>query len=99
MRKISEAFSEEFPFELTRDQADTVAETPNDLSSEKATDRLICGDVGFGKTEVALRAALVAVQNRKQIAAGAYDASRNNILTRSRIVSRTGLCPLRASVG
>ena len=63
-----EAFSEEFPFELTRDQADTVAETLNDLSSEKATDRLICGDVGFGKTEVALRAALVAVQNRKQIA-------------------------------
>ena len=63
-----EAFSEEFPFELTRDQADAVAETLNDLSSEKATDRLICGDVGFGKTEVALRAALVAVQNRKQIA-------------------------------
>ena len=60
-------FSADFPFEETPDQEAAIAAVVKDLKSDKPTDRLICGDVGFGKTEVAMRAAFVAVQNTKQV--------------------------------
>jgi transcription-repair coupling factor (superfamily II helicase) len=63
-----EAFAETFPFEETHDQAAAINATIEDLKSAKPMDRLICGDVGFGKTEVALRAAYVAVADGKQVA-------------------------------
>jgi transcription-repair coupling factor (superfamily II helicase) len=63
-----EAFAEGFPFEETADQAAAITATLDDLKSSKPMDRLICGDVGFGKTEVALRAAFVAVADGKQVA-------------------------------
>jgi transcription-repair coupling factor (superfamily II helicase) len=63
-----EAFSEGFPFEETPDQAAAINATVEDLKSGKPMDRLICGDVGFGKTEVALRAAFVAVADGRQVA-------------------------------
>src|SRR5690606_16992012 len=63
-----EAFFEGFPFEEPPDQAAAVNATLEDLKSGKPMDRLICGDVGFGKTEVALRAAFVAVADGKQVA-------------------------------
>ncbi len=63
-----EAFCEGFPFEETADQAAAINATLDDLKSGKPMDRLICGDVGFGKTEVALRAAFVAVADGKQVA-------------------------------
>ena len=62
------AFCEDFPFTVTRDQNRAIEETLLDLKSEKPMDRLICGDVGFGKTEVALRAAYVAVADSAQVA-------------------------------
>ena len=61
-------FCEQFPFEPTRDQAAAIDAVVAELCSPKAADRLICGDVGFGKTEVAMRAAFVAVQSGKQVA-------------------------------
>ncbi len=63
-----DAFSDGFPFEETADQAGAIEATINDLKSIKPMDRLICGDVGFGKTEVALRAAFVAVSDNRQVA-------------------------------
>jgi transcription-repair coupling factor (superfamily II helicase) len=63
-----EAFAEGFPFEETADQAAAITATIEDLKSTKPMDRLVCGDVGFGKTEVALRAAFVAVADGKQVA-------------------------------
>ncbi|MBX9905032.1 MAG: transcription-repair coupling factor [Burkholderiales bacterium] len=63
-----EAFAEGFPFEETPDQAAAITATLDDLKSSKPMDRLVCGDVGFGKTEVALRAAFVAVADGKQVA-------------------------------
>ncbi|MGH6788278.1 MAG: transcription-repair coupling factor [Pseudolabrys sp.] len=57
-----------FPYEETDDQLAAIASTLNDLSSGRPMDRLICGDVGFGKTEVALRAAFVAAISGKQVA-------------------------------
>jgi transcription-repair coupling factor (superfamily II helicase) len=62
------AFSEAFPFDETPDQAVAIQATLKDLQSEKPMDRLICGDVGFGKTEVALRAAFVTVSDNRQVA-------------------------------
>jgi transcription-repair coupling factor (superfamily II helicase) len=62
-----EAFAETFPFEETADQAAAINATLEDLKSGKPMDRLVCGDVGFGKTEVALRAAFVAVADGKQV--------------------------------
>jgi transcription-repair coupling factor (superfamily II helicase) len=62
-----EAFRAGFPFEETADQAAAIEATLSDLRAGKAMDRLICGDVGFGKTEVALRAAFVAVADGKQV--------------------------------
>ena len=61
-------FEELFPFEETDDQKQAIDETKSDMMSPKIMDRLICGDVGFGKTEVALRAAFKAVQEGKQVA-------------------------------
>ncbi len=62
-----DAFCAGFPFEETTDQEGAIEATLSDLKSGKAMDRLICGDVGFGKTEVALRAAFVAVADSKQV--------------------------------
>ena len=63
-----EAFAAGFDFEETPDQAGAIEAVILDLQSGKPMDRLICGDVGFGKTEVALRAAFVAVMDGKQVA-------------------------------
>ncbi len=60
--------AETFEYEETPDQLRTMAEIKNDLEKEKPMDRLVCGDVGFGKTELAIRAAFKAVMNRKQVA-------------------------------
>ena len=60
-------FSSEFPFEETADQQSAIAAVRQDLLSEKPMDRLICGDVGFGKTEVAMRASFMAVASNKQV--------------------------------
>lgn len=57
-----------FPYELTPDQMRAIADVKADMESEKPMDRLICGDVGFGKTEVAIRAVFKAVQDGKQAA-------------------------------
>ncbi len=61
-------FTSRFPFEETPDQAQAIEEVIGDMVSPEPMDRLVCGDVGFGKTEVALRAAYIAVQNQKQVA-------------------------------
>ncbi len=61
-------FAEQFPFELTPDQETAIDAVLEDLKSPQATDRLICGDVGFGKTEVAMRAAFAVVHSAKQVA-------------------------------
>ena len=63
-----EAFVEGFGFEETPDQAAAINDVIKDLTSDKPMDRLICGDVGFGKTEVALRAAFIAIADGKQVA-------------------------------
>ncbi|HYC41460.1 MAG TPA: transcription-repair coupling factor [Noviherbaspirillum sp.] len=63
-----EAFAESFGFEETPDQSAAINAVIQDMTSGKPMDRLICGDVGFGKTEVALRAAFVAVMGGKQVA-------------------------------
>lgn len=63
-----EAFADGFGFEETPDQAAAINAVIQDMQSGKPMDRLICGDVGFGKTEVALRAAFMAVANGKQVA-------------------------------
>ena len=63
-----EAFCEGFPFEETPDQAAAIEAVIADMHSGRPMDRLVCGDVGFGKTEVALRAAFIAALNGKQVA-------------------------------
>ncbi|MEO6081068.1 MAG: transcription-repair coupling factor [Steroidobacteraceae bacterium] len=62
------AFAAAFPFEETADQHDAIASVLKDMASERPMDRVVCGDVGFGKTEVAMRAAFVAVQAGRQVA-------------------------------
>lgn len=62
-----QSFAEGFPFTETPDQIKAIEEIIKDMQSERAMDRLICGDVGFGKTEVAMRAAFIAVNNNKQV--------------------------------
>lgn len=62
------AFETGFPFELTDDQDQTINEVLADLRTDKPMDRIVCGDVGFGKTEVALRATFAAVHGGKQVA-------------------------------
>ncbi len=61
-------FENSFPYEETDDQMRAIRDIEKDLLSTKPMDRLVCGDVGFGKTEVAMRAAFFAVQARKQVA-------------------------------
>ncbi len=61
-------FASEFPFEETPDQEVAIEAVVNDMRSPRPMDRLVCGDVGFGKTEVAMRAAFIAVQNSRQVA-------------------------------
>ena len=66
--ELSEEFDNAFEFELTEDQAQSVFEIKKDMESPKIMDRLLLGDVGFGKTEVAMRAAFKAVLDGKQVA-------------------------------
>ena len=61
-------FEEMFPYEETEDQIAAIRDTKRDMESPRIMDRLICGDVGYGKTEIALRAAFKAVQEGKQVA-------------------------------
>jgi len=63
-----EAFDAAFPYEETEDQRAAIAAIERDLGSTKPMDRLICGDAGYGKTEVAMRAAFIAAMNGKQVA-------------------------------
>ncbi len=78
-RKVQQGFSFEpgpllrqveatFPYEETPDQAAAIEETLSDMQKPRPMDRLVCGDVGYGKTEVAVRAAALAVENGKQVA-------------------------------
>jgi len=62
-----QTFTSDFPFEETPDQEDAINAVKRDLLSKQPMDRLVCGDVGFGKTEVAMRAAFVAVCSSKQV--------------------------------
>src|SRR5690606_9485469 len=61
-------FSASFPFEETPDQMAAIEAVRHDMLRPQPMDRLVCGDVGFGKTEVAMRAAFIAVQNSRQVA-------------------------------
>lgn len=61
-------FEDQFPYELTPDQEQSVKEITRDMESDRNMDRLLCGDVGYGKTEVSLRAAFKAVMDGKQVA-------------------------------
>lgn len=65
---LHKEFDEFFPYEETTDQSKAIAEIMADMESEKPMDRLLCGDVGYGKTEVAMRAAFKAVYDGKQVA-------------------------------
>ena len=65
---IYEEFAARFPYPETEDQLNAIADTLADMASGKPMDRLICGDVGFGKTEVALRAAFIAAMAGSQVA-------------------------------
>jgi len=68
LREIEyQAFANAFPFEETADQADAIRKVLEDLEGTQAMDRIVCGDVGFGKTEVAMRAAFAAVQAGRQV--------------------------------
>ncbi|MCI9154094.1 transcription-repair coupling factor [Lachnospiraceae bacterium] len=60
-------FEEMFPFEETEDQIQAIEDTKKDMESPKIMDRLVCGDVGYGKTEIAIRAAFKAVQESRQV--------------------------------
>ncbi|MGK0420053.1 MAG: transcription-repair coupling factor (superfamily II helicase) [Candidatus Pseudothioglobus sp.] len=62
------SFVSSFPFEETPDQLKTMDDVLLDMQSERPMDRLVCGDVGFGKTEIAMRAAFIAVESGKQVA-------------------------------
>ena len=66
--KEYEQFSQQFEFVLTQDQEKAINDTQEDMLRPQPMDRLICGDVGFGKTEVAMSTAFIALQNKKQIA-------------------------------
>ncbi len=61
-------FADSFPFEETADQQQAISAVINDMGNPSAMDRLVCGDVGFGKTEVAMRAAFLAAHQGKQVA-------------------------------
>ena len=66
--ELMEEFEDSFEFDETEDQLQSIAEIKNDMESSKVMDRLLCGDVGYGKTEVALRAAFKAILDGKQVA-------------------------------
>ena len=66
--ELMNAFEESFEFEETEDQLQSINEVKGDMESSRVMDRLICGDVGYGKTEVALRAAFKAIVDGKQVA-------------------------------
>ncbi len=66
--EMTEKFENAFPYELTDDQYKAVLDVKKDMESDKPMDRLVCGDVGFGKTEVAVRASFKAVSDGKQTA-------------------------------
>ncbi len=61
-------FSDSFPYDETPDQRKAISDTLNDMAADKPMDRLVCGDVGFGKTEVAIRAAFKCTQHARQVA-------------------------------
>ncbi|WP_141691103.1 DEAD/DEAH box helicase, partial [Brochothrix thermosphacta] len=61
-------FEDEFPYEETPDQLSAIEDIKSDMEANKVMDRLLCGDVGYGKTEVAIRAAFKAVMEGKQVA-------------------------------
>ena len=63
-----EEFEEQFPFEETDDQKKAINDVKADMESHRIMDRIVCGDVGYGKTEVAMRAAFKAIENSKQVA-------------------------------
>jgi len=65
--EMQRQFEQDFLYEPTKDQTKAILQTKGDMESKRPMDRLICGDVGFGKTEVALRAAFKAVVNQKQV--------------------------------
>ena len=65
---MQEEFEEAFPYQETRDQLMAISDVKRDMEAGQPMDRLVCGDVGFGKTEVAIRAAFKAVSNNKQVA-------------------------------
>jgi transcription-repair coupling factor (superfamily II helicase) len=65
--EMQTAFERDFMYETTKDQQRAIIDTKHDMEQERPMDRLICGDVGFGKTEVALRASFKAVLNQKQV--------------------------------
>ena len=67
-REQYQLFCDSFPFETTPDQALAINAVLSDMCQPLAMDRLVCGDVGFGKTEVAMRAAFLAIENNKQVA-------------------------------
>ncbi|MCD1127348.1 transcription-repair coupling factor [Jinshanibacter sp. LJY008] len=67
-REQYQQFCESFPYEPTPDQTNAIGAVLGDMCRANAMDRLVCGDVGFGKTEVAMRAAFLAVMNNKQVA-------------------------------
>ncbi|MBC7194431.1 MAG: transcription-repair coupling factor [Caldisericia bacterium] len=66
-KELEDEFANSFEYDLTLDQEKAIKELLSDLSSEKITERIICGDTGFGKTEVALRGALRVILNGKQV--------------------------------
>lgn len=66
--ELQKAFEDEFNYECTEDQKKAIQEVKQDLMSDKPMERLLCGDVGFGKTEVAIRAAFKVVEANKQVA-------------------------------
>lgn len=66
--KMQKDFEDEFIYELTKDQEKAIKEVKKDMEDSKPMDRLLCGDVGFGKTEVAIRASFKAVCDHKQVA-------------------------------
>jgi len=66
--EFSQKFDESFEYELTYDQRKAIEDIKHDMESETPMDRLLCGDVGFGKTEIALRAAFKAINSGKQVA-------------------------------
>lgn len=66
--ELQASFEKEFPYQLTRDQQAAVEDIKKDMESNNVMDRLLCGDVGFGKTEVAFRAVFKAISSGKQVA-------------------------------